>query len=501
MSADRRDARAGGRGGRPRGGQQRGSAPHRTPGRDGAPTRRRLPDTARGVALGVIMAVREDDAYANLLLPTRIRRAGLRSDDAALATELTYGTLRGWGLYEQILARAAGRGLNEIDRVSADVLRLGAHQLLSTRIPAHAAVHETVEVARAVVPERALGFINAVMRRISERSHEEWVALLLAEGVERGADARLALETAHPTWIVAALRESLAADPSVLDADADLRELLHADNQAPTVSLASMVGERGAEAPGGVTDLPYSPRGLRWPGGDPGQWSAIADGSVRVQDEGSQLAALALSRAHAIASNEIWLDMCAGPGGKSALLAAELLGTGGNLIANESVPARADLVRDSVRAVQEVVTVLEGDARRFVEQPGHYDRILLDAPCTGLGALRRRPEARWRKDPDDLAALVRLQSQLLDAAAVALKPGGVLAYVTCSPHLAETREQVDALLARRSGLRSLDTGAVLQSFARTPLPGVQAGMPVVQLWPHRHGTDAMFITLFEKVPR
>jgi 16S rRNA (cytosine967-C5)-methyltransferase len=217
-----------------------------------------------------------------------------------------------------------------------------------------------------------------------------------------------------------------------------------------------------------------------------------------VQDEGSQLAALALSRARPIAAGERWLDLCAGPGGKAALLAAEAAGGGATLVANELVPTRARLVRNALAVFDPAPDVLEGDGLRFAtEAPDGFDRILLDAPCTGLGALRRRPEARWRKQASDVAELTRLQAALLDAAVAALKPGGILAYVTCSPHVDETRGVVDAALARHPGLSAIDTPAVVQAIATRDLE-----LPAetsVQLWPHRHGTDAMFISLLTKV--
>jgi 16S rRNA (cytosine967-C5)-methyltransferase len=222
----------------------------------------------------------------------------------------------------------------------------------------------------------------------------------------------------------------------------------------------------------------------------------VREGRVRVQDEGSQLAALALSRARPILAGERWLDLCAGPGGKAALLAAEALAGGATLVANELIPARAKLVRNALAVFPDPPQVLVQDARNIGDSlAGQFDRILLDAPCTGLGALRRRPEARWRKQPRDVPELTALQTELIASAAKALKPGGVLAYVTCSPHPAETRLIVEQAVAR-DGLRPLDTAAVLSSFTRQPLE-LPAALHA-QLWPHRHGTDAMFVALLEK---
>ncbi|MGN6407222.1 MAG: RsmB/NOP family class I SAM-dependent RNA methyltransferase [Curtobacterium sp.] len=495
------------------------------------------PTSARRVAFDVLRAVQVDDAYANLLLPTRIRRAGLSARDAAFATELTYGSIRMLGRYDAIIALASGRRIDNVESDVLDVLRLGAHQLLGMRTPTHAAVDATVELAREIGARRATGFVNAVLRKVAARTDDDWDALI-TEG--RGGDALLATRWSHPTWVVSALRDALAAERS----RDELAALLAADNVAPRVQLAALPGlatdadvaaarahaEHGAEAdetdpstgsdpaasatgaddvtqgapPGPPADpeadLPVSPVGIRGISGDPARVPGVTAGRLRVQDEGSQLAALALSRSSAIRPGERWLDLCAGPGGKAALLAAEAAQGGATLVANELVPARAGLVRNALAGSGDGVTVVEGDGRRFGRDGAGvtFDRILLDAPCTGLGALRRRPEARWRKQPEDVPELAALQAELLDAAVRVLAPGGTLAYVTCSPHLAETRGQVDALMARHGGeLEQLDTASVVRSVAARD-PRVADGN-TVQLWPHRIGTDAMFIALFRRV--
>lgn len=495
--------------------------------------------SARRVAFDVLRAVQVDDAYANLLLPTRIRRAGLTARDAAFATELTYGSIRMLGRYDAIVALASGRRIGNIESDVLDVMRLGAHQLLGMRTPTHAAVSATVELAREVGAHRATGFVNAVLRKVGARTDDEWDALI-TEG--RGGDALLAARWSHPVWVVSALRDALAAERS----RDELAALLAADNVAPRVQLAALPGLATAEdvaaarahaaatddvtddvdaptdqpapaAPGAAADetaeaappvrptdpeadQPVSPVGIRGISGDPARVPGVTAGRLRVQDEGSQLAALALSRSSAVRPGERWLDLCAGPGGKAALLAAEAAQGGAALVANELVPARAGLVRKALAGFGDGVTVVEGDGRRFGRDGAGvtFDRILLDAPCTGLGALRRRPEARWRKQPEDVPELAALQAELLDAAVRVLAPGGTLAYVTCSPHLAETRGQVDALMARHGGvLEQLDTASVVRSVAARD-PQVADGN-TAQLWPHRIGTDAMFIALFRRV--
>ncbi|NQX24082.1 rRNA small subunit methyltransferase B [Curtobacterium sp. VKM Ac-2852] len=500
------------------------------------------------MAFDVLRAVQVDDAYANLLLPTRIRRAGLTARDAGFATELTYGSIRMLGRYDVIIALASGRRTENIEADVLDVMRLGAHQLLAMRTPTHAAVDATVELAREVGARRATGFVNAVMRKIAARTDQEWDALI-TEG--RAGDALLATRWSHPVWVVSALRDALAAEHS----RDELAALLAADNAAPRVQLAALPGLATDEdiatatartAPDDDTDAafadatgaddvpaalvpaddepeadgatgtvppvradepvvqadaaPVSPVGIRGISGDPARVPGVAAGRLRVQDEGSQLAALALSRSSDVRAGERWLDMCAGPGGKAALLAAEAQQGGATLVANELVPARAGLVRNALGVFGDHVRVVEGDARRYGRDGTGmtFDRILLDAPCTGLGALRRRPEARWRKLPEDVEELAALQTELLDAAVRVLAPGGTLAYVTCSPHLAETRGQVDALMGRHSDrLEQLDTATIVRGVAARD-PEIADGA-TAQLWPHRIGTDAMFIALFRRV--
>ncbi|GGD38187.1 rRNA cytosine-C5-methyltransferase [Microbacterium faecale] len=445
----------------------------------------------REVAYRVIRAVDVDDAYANLLLPVEIERAGLGGADAALATELTYGTLRRRGTYDAIIRLAADRDPADIDGGVLDALRLGAHQLLSTRVASHAAVNESVTLATRASGRGAGGFANAVLRRIARETPGDWSARI--SQAARSDDEAIGATSSHPVWVVRALRRALAADGRPDDLDA----LLEADNAAPAVTMAALPGLAEPAA----SRTRFSPIGFRAPSGDPERLVRGSGGAVRVQDEGSQLVALALARLEPTRVGERWLDLCAGPGGKTAVLAADAVTVGATLEANEISPARAGLVRHALEALPDEVPVLERDGRELAaEQPGRYDRILVDAPCTGLGALRRRPEARWRKTPADVAPLVETQRGLLTSAIDALAPGGVVAYVTCSPHLAETVGVVTDVAAARSDVEFIDAAAALQAVSRGPLElGTREdGPPVAQLWPHRHGTDAMFLALLRR---
>ena len=430
-------------------------------------------------AYDVLVAVRERDAYANLVLPALLRERKLDTRDAAFATELAYGTLRGQGMYDAVLQACVDRPLHEVDPPVLDLLRLGAHQILRMRVPTHAAVSATVDVARRVVSAGPVGFVNAVLRKVSARELDAWL-----DELAPGDDpvAALGLRHSHPRWIASAFRDALGGD---IDETA---RALEADDARPEVHLVArrMPRQELVDASGGTAG-PWSPYAVRLAEGDPGDISAVRDGRAGVQDEGSQLVAVALASAPLEGRDSTWVDLCAGPGGKAALLDAIATRQGATLIAVELAPHRSRLVARS--GLRHVVTA---DARRPPLPDGSADRVLLDAPCSGLGALRRRPEARWRRQPADLPALTRLQRELLDAAVTVLRPGGLLAYVTCSPHLAETAVPVADVCRRHPGLVPVD--------ARPLLPGVPdlGPGPAVQLWPHRHGTDAMFLCLLQK---
>nr|WP_314841862.1 transcription antitermination factor NusB [uncultured Microbacterium sp.] len=477
---DRRRARTGA----PRPGSGRRAQPRRA--QQPAPPRIQ---PARRVAYDVLRAVSEDDAYANLVLPAAIAEAGLTPQDAALATELAYGTLRRRGTYDAIIASAADRASTNIDPAVLDALRLATHQLLSTRVASHAAVNESVNLVSATAGRGASSFANAVLRRISRESSEQWQERI--EQAARSDDERLALRTAHPVWIIRALRRALAAEGRV----DELEALLDADNVSPEVTLVALPGLAEVADPRRL----YAPTAYGSPGGDPHRVVAASGGTVRVQDEGSQLVALALASAAPISAGERWLDLCAGPGGKTALLVSVARQHDVTLEANEIVPTRARLVRKALRAVPGEIVVHEKDGRTFgVDHPGEFDRILVDAPCTGLGALRRRPEARWRKTPADVAELVPLQVELLSSALDALAPGGIVAYVTCSPHLAETTGVVQEVLRERGDIVEIDAASVLAGVSDSPIDLAGDGTGRVQLWPHRHGTDAMFLALLQR---
>ncbi len=454
----------------------------------------------RILAFEALRAVDERDAYANLVLPPLLRKAREKhgpngkfdARDAALATELVYGTLRRQGTYDAIIAACVDRPLREVDPPVLDVLGLGAHQLLGTRIPTHAAVSATVELARVVLGDGRAKFVNAVLRRIAGDDLDGWLEKV-APPYDEDPEDHLAVVHAHPRWVVSALWDSLGGGR------AGIEDLLEADNERPEVTLVArpgrITGSELLDALPADSALPgrWSPYAVRLTeGGEPGALDPVREGRAGVQDEGSQLVALALANAPVQGPDRRWLDGCAGPGGKAALLAGLASERGAFLLASEKQPHRAGLVAQALAGNPGPYQVIAADGTRPPWRPGTFDRVLMDVPCTGLGALRRRPEARWRRRPEDLDGFGPLQRALLTEALDAVRIGGVVGYATCSPHLAETRAVVDDVLKRVPGAELID--------ARPLLPGVPAlgAGPDIQLWPHLHGTDAMYLALIRR---
>ncbi|HEV8056577.1 MAG TPA: transcription antitermination factor NusB [Nocardioidaceae bacterium] len=441
-------------------------------------------DPPRRVAYDVLRAVEERDTYVNLALPALLRERQLIGRDAAFATELTSGTVRGQGTYDAIIDALVS---HRLDPAVRNVLRLGVHQLLAMRTPAHAAVSTSVDLVRLEAGERPARLVNAVLRKVGGRSLEHWVAEV---GPDRADDlaGHLAVAHSHPRWIVEAFAEALDHDW------VQTEHLLRADNVAPKVTLVARPGRVcvGDLARAGAQPGRWSPFAATLPTGDPGSIAAVRAGDAGVQDEGSQLVALALSEAVVVGPDALWLDSCAGPGGKAALLAALAGQRGAALLAAELQAHRAVLVQRAVRGAGGVLGLVVADSTRPAWSAEAFDRVLVDAPCSGLGALRRRPEARWRRSPADLERLVPLQRALLGAALDSCRVGGVVVYATCSPLPAETRGVVDAVLAGRDDVREEDARPLIA------VPDVGPG-PHAQLWPHRHGTDAMFLAVLRRV--
>ncbi|MSW72703.1 MAG: hypothetical protein F2833_01820 [Actinobacteria bacterium] len=435
------------------------------------------PDASRLLAFDLITEVNRNDGYSNLLLPQALSSSSLDERDRSLVTELVYGTLRMQGKHDWILSQVSDRPWSEVDPGIVDIARLGLHQIHEMRIPDHASVSATVEVARKRVGESKASFVNALLRSVTRKSIEEWFAPLhaIADPV-----LRLSIQYSHPEWIVSAYFDLLK--------DWDQVEAALVVNNIPALptlvswpgySLRQELVELGGEA------TSYSQFGARWKG-NPGDLELIRHRLAGVQDEGSQLVASVFSSA---AGGKTWLDLCAGPGGKAALLSAIAKTRDIVFTANEISTPRSDLVRRVVHGAR----VWTGDGREVAHHAESFDAILIDAPCTGLGALRRRPEVRWRRTIKDLRELTQLQRELISAAIGVLNPGGVLGYATCSPHLAETSVQVSDILKKYPEMELMDISQYLPPNLND---AVRAGS--MSLWTHRHGTDAMFLSLLRK---
>lgn len=464
--------------------------------------RARVGDAPRYTAYLTMRAV-ADGAYANLDLPQRLRSARLGGRDAAFTTELCFGTIRLQGLYDEVIAIAADRAVSTIDGPTLDVLRLGTHQILGMRVPDHAALNATVALARQAVSHGAGGFVNAVLRRVTERSRETWVETIRAQAGD--ALAAEAAEHSHPTWVVRGLRAALltheVSTPERVMAD--LVACLKANNDPGPLTLAArggLVSASELEA-AGAQPSPRSATAWTLPSGNPADLSSIRSGRAAVQDAGSQLVAGTLLAAPVAGDRGQWLDVCAGPGGKAGLLAAEALSRGAQLTANEVSEHRSHLVAQTLRAAITAGAEVElrvGDGRTIgAAEPRRYDRVLVDAPCTGLGALARRPEARWRRQPSDLADLGPLQRQLLTSALQATRPGGVVVYATCSPHIAETTLVIDDVTRAMDGVTCEDIRGYVRRRDGSQHGDLGAGLGA-QLWPQIHGTDAMYMALLRR---
>ena len=433
-------------------------------------------DNAREIAYELLQRVATTDSYINLLLPSVLRGSNLSDPDRGMVQELSYGALRWQAQYDAMIDLLSDNSPNVEVR---NFLRLGLHQLFRMRVPSHAAVSETVDLAKKLQP-RAAGYVNAVLRNADRRGYEALLESCLA-----GLDSfdRLAILYSHPRWVVAELAGALELDGRT----GELEDLLAANNETPEVNLAALTEADRSH----LEDLGLENAGLLATAfklvGNP---EPLLTETIRVQDQGSQLVSRLLAK---IADRDgRWVDMCSGPGGKAAILQAEI-SDASNLDCYEPVAHRAELVREALgEGTKANVVVSQGQA--IPKQS--YDGVLLDAPCSGLGSLRRKPESRWRKTKKQLADLRKIQRELLEAGVDGLKSGGILVYSTCSPVVSETNDQVAWLLDKRKDIELVDISAELTALS----PGIELNQnrKSVQLWTHVHASDAMFIAALRK---
>lgn len=450
-------------------------------------------DRPRRAAYDVLHLVGASEAYSNLALATTIAEYDLVQRDAGFVTEIVNGTLRRRGTLDAVLRECVDRPLAKLDPRVLDVLRLGAYQLLFSDVDAYAAVDTSVELIGEVAGAAPRGLVNAVLRRVSNRSFAEWGRALDVDGDAAAmSDDQLSIAYSHPRWIISAYRDALGKDGAN-----GLPALLRIDNEPPEVTLVARPGRSTVAelVDSGASPGNLSPYAAKAPPGRVNQVDAVRDGRAGVQDEGSQLVAVALANAPVAGRDEVWIDLCAGPGGKAALLEALAAQRNAYVVAIDSHLHRAQLVAHALPGMgaqpKGSAAAVVGDGRMPPIRPG-VDRVLLDAPCTGLGVVRRRSELRWRRQPSDVAALAVLQKELLQAAIDLVRPGGVVGYATCSPHIAETDLIVADAIRRNPAVRLADARALFPG-----VPQLGAG-PTVRLWPHRHATDGMYFALMRR---
>jgi len=425
------------------------------------------------------MRVHDTDAYINLLLPKTLARHNVADSERGLIQELSYGALR-WQLQYDGVIDHFTRG-KELSQPTRSVLQLGLHQLFRMRVPTHAAINETVNLAKRNEP-RAAGLVNAVLRN-AERDGLDNLLLQLTAGLSESK--KFEILHSHPAWVIDSLLESLRLDGR----ESELVEFLTANNETPETFLAASDDEAlAALAEQGLQVSTQSPIGFQVDG-NPEPYLSL--GNIRVQDLGSQLVALVAAELAALAGRT--LDMCSGPGGKSAILQGRIRAAGGELDCMEPQEHRAELVRQALGA---------NPIGRVIVAPGQqaeqnsYDTILLDAPCSGLGSVRRKPESRHRKKQSQLASLSSVQRELLEASYAALKSGGVLVYATCSPLIEETITPVQDALAKHPDLELVDLKPIMKAIS--PALHLNESRKTIQLWTHLHRTDAMFMAALRK---
>ena len=438
------------------------------------------PADARGLALDVLRRVEATGAYANLLLDARLRRSHLSAQDRALATELTYGVLRWQGRLDGILAEVLDRPILALDPPVRQVLRLGAYQLrFLSRIPDFAAVDEAVRLMRLVGAARSAGYVNAVLRELLRRPARP--------DIDPTHDPVGYWSTAgsHPRWLVERWVTRLGAE--------EAGRLMAANNSVPPVAVVTNTLKAGPEeVRRALTDAIPSLTLGRWvPGafslrgaGGPADLPGVREGWLIPMDEAGALPVLALD----LEPGQRVLDACAGGGGKSALIAARV-GPRGEVLALDQSPRAVRRLEAAIgRLGLAMVRPQLADARTAgAAWAGQFPRVLLDAPCTGLGTIRRRPEIKWRRQAEDLGRAATLQAGLLAGVAGAVARDGLLVYSTCSLEPEETEAIVTDFLALHPEFHLEAPGPIWPEADLSDTAGL------LRAWPHRHGTDGFFV--------
>jgi 16S rRNA (cytosine967-C5)-methyltransferase len=428
-----------------------------------------MPTAARRCAYAVVRRVFEQGAYADRAFRAEADRLGLDSRDRAFAMRLAYGTVQRRGTLDHVIEALSDRSPGRIDPPLLAALRLGLHQLVfMDGVPDHAAVAESVELAKAA-GSRGHGFVNAVLRRAAREARG------IVESLGESSPAEAAIRHSHPVWVAEAWWERLGPEAAL--------DLMRTDNEPAESAVRVNTLRTGREAvlqelagagiaarpvpslpEAIVLEAPYDLHGSE----------AFRRGDVMPQSRASMLVARTVDPR----PGERILDLCAAPGAKTTHLAA-LMGDEGEVVAVEQDPRRAEELRaNAARLGVRSVRVVTGDASR-AEHGSAYDHVLVDPPCSDLGTLQSRPDVRWRKSPEQVEGLSRLQRRILAAGAAAVRPGGRLVYSTCTISTPENERQIAEFLARHPGFRADDDR-------------------FVQTLPHRDHTDGFFIASFDR---
>ncbi|CAN5868163.1 16S rRNA (cytosine(967)-C(5))-methyltransferase RsmB [soil metagenome] len=441
--------------------------------RASAPDGRRRADDARTVAWRIVRAVHHDGAWTGPTVDRALRTSELDARDRSFASNLAFQTLRWQGTLDWALRQVVARPLAQVEAGLLDLLRLGAWQLLYGRMPDHAAVSATVDVARAQLPARTVGFANGVLRNLARRRDGlPWPSDDTTDG--------LALATGYPAWVVTAAIERFGvAARAELEAGNEPAELTVRASDA--TALRAGLESVGATVRAGTVD----PAALHVDGMVPGDLLDQFPDAV-IQDEASMVVARAA--AAAAPPDGPLLDACAAPGGKTVHLAA----LDRSVVAADRSPTRLAMVIALASRLGVTVPTVAADGTRTPWRADSFAGVLIDAPCSGLGVVRRRPELRWRRTADDVASLPALQGRLLDAAAPTVRRGGALTYSVCTWTRAETVGVVEAFLSRHDDYTiAVEPPAGVESH-----PGVDG--PGTQLSSALHGCDGMYVAVLRR---
>lgn len=433
--------------------------------------------TARSAALKIYTDIEEKNLYANLEVPKQLALSSFSASDKARITDLVHGSFRWQLTLLTSVEIASKRSIEEIDVNLRRLLVLASYELLFGKTAKEILVSEWVNEAKKNISEKTAGFVNAVLRRISERDLNTWQTEIL-----KRYPNRLDLVWSHPKWIIEEYRK-------LIHDENELTTLLAKNNDPPILWSVDYNQKLSNNA--------LSPSAKLATADDLKKITSKQESNVKIQDAASQAAAFLLAK-YRITENETdWLDACAAPGGKTAMLANVAPTKDFHITAVDIHPHKEQLIKKNVANFRNVEIII-GDSRLSPWKNKKFDRILIDAPCTGLGAIRRRSESRWKKTPADMKNLTNNAKEILDAAVKSSKNDAFIEYVVCSPILEETDYFVDWALQNYPELHLIPPAEYL------PLFGEKISEEVVSVtnyglrfWPHLHETDAMFVSLFQ----